>query len=138
MLMDSALDGQFFDENRRELMHIASRCLKTEPEERPSTRNLRVDVDADAHEYIMYICAYHFSYQKHGDAAFRAKDFDMAIELVSLCYLMSEMFSEAMQAQLASPEWPIALYLQAVFFFKLEMEAEAQEALRYGSDLEPY
>ena len=26
------------------------------------TRNLRVDVDADSHEYIMYICAYHFSY----------------------------------------------------------------------------
>ena len=48
------------------------------------------------------------------------------------------MFSEAMQAQLASLEWPIALYLQAGFFFKLEMEAEAQEALRYGSDLEPY
>ena len=46
------------------------------------TRNLRVDVDADSHEYIMYICAYHCSYQKHGDAAFRAKDFDMAIELV--------------------------------------------------------
>ncbi|KAG2279312.1 hypothetical protein Bca52824_050532 [Brassica carinata] len=186
MLMDSALDGQFFDENRRELMHIASRCLKTEPEERPNfissasnnlpektkpateplkltpfgDASLRVDlctihelleklgygeedgvahmvldVDADSHEYIMYICAYHCSYQKHGDAAFRAKDFDMAIEL---CYLMSEMFSEAMQAQLASLEWPIALYLQAGFFFKLEMEAEAQEALRYGSDLEPY
>ena len=44
------------------------------------TRNLRADVDADSHEYIMYICAYHFSYQKHGDAAFRAKDFDTAIE----------------------------------------------------------
>lgn len=55
---------------------------------------------------------------------------------------MSEMFSkalsEAMQAQVASPQWPIALYLQAVCLFKLDMEAEAKEALRYGSALEAY
>ena len=42
-----------------------------------------------------------------------------------MCYLMSEMFSEAqseaMQAQVASPEWPISLYLQAVCLFKLEI-----------------
>ncbi|CAF1877297.1 BnaC02g03660D [Brassica napus] len=147
MLMDSALDGQFFDENRRELMHIASRCLKTEPEERPKPLKLTPFGDASLR---VDLCTIHELLEKlgygeedgvahmHGDAAFRAKDFDMAIELVCQCYLMSEMFSEAMQAQLASLEWPIALYLQAGFFFKLEMEAEAQEALRYGSDLEPY
>lgn len=59
-----------------------------------------------------------------------------------LCYLMTEMFSEAlsdaMQAQVASPEWPIPLYLQAACLFKLEMEAEAKEALRQGSALEAY
>jgi hypothetical protein len=55
---------------------------------------------------------------------------------------MTEMFSEAlsdaMQAQVASPEWPIPLYLQAACLFKLEMEAEAKEALRHGSALEAY
>ena len=40
VLVDSALAGQFSDEDRTELMHIASRCLKTEPEERPSIRFL--------------------------------------------------------------------------------------------------
>ena len=40
VLVDSALDGQFSDEDRTELVHIASRCLKTEPEERPSIRFL--------------------------------------------------------------------------------------------------
>uniref|UniRef100_M4EJC0 Serine/threonine-protein kinase BSK n=1 Tax=Brassica campestris TaxID=3711 RepID=M4EJC0_BRACM len=72
----------------------------------------------------------------HGGAAFRAKDFDTAIELFTEC--SAEALSEAMQAQVGSPEWPIALYLQAVCLFKLDMEAEAKEALRYGSDLEPY
>lgn len=60
----------------------------------------------------------------------------------SLCYLMSEMFSEAlsdaMQAQVASPEWPVALYLQAACLFKLEMGDEAKEAIRHGSSLEAY
>ncbi|KAL0728748.1 hypothetical protein Bca4012_024841 [Brassica carinata] len=219
VLMDSALDGQLSDEDRTELMHIVSRCLKTEPEERPSmtflmatlsrlqkraelwpsnvkrlmhssSNNLpekstkpateilklapfrdaclRVDLstihelleklgygeeDAAANEMWTGEMQENMDYKKHGDAAFRAKDFDTAIEfytelmsgaptvlpLVSakrcLCYLMSEMFSkalsEAMQAQVASPEWPIALYLQAVCLFKLDMEAEAKEALRY-------
>ncbi|KAG2310338.1 hypothetical protein Bca52824_021895 [Brassica carinata] len=226
VLMDSALDGQFSDEDRTELMHIASRCLKTEPGERPSMRFLmatfsrlqkraelwptnvkrlmhsppnnlpekstklateilkltpfgdaclRVDLstihelleklgygeeDAVANEMWTGKMQENMDYKRHGDAAFRAKDFDTAIELYTkfrsgaptvspivltkrcLCYLMSETFSkalsEAMQAQVASPEWPIALYLQAVCLFKLDMEAEAKEALRYGSALEAY
>uniref|UniRef100_A0A1J3GD08 Serine/threonine-protein kinase BSK n=1 Tax=Noccaea caerulescens TaxID=107243 RepID=A0A1J3GD08_NOCCA len=40
VLMDSALDGQLSDEDRTELMYIASRCLKTEPEKRPSMKFL--------------------------------------------------------------------------------------------------
>uniref|UniRef100_A0A0D3AHF5 Serine/threonine-protein kinase BSK n=1 Tax=Brassica oleracea var. oleracea TaxID=109376 RepID=A0A0D3AHF5_BRAOL len=130
MLMDSALDGQFFDENRRELMHIASRCLKTEPEERPKPLKLTPFGDASLR---VDLCTIHELLEKLGYG-----EEDGVAHMVCQCYLMSEMFSEAMQAQLASLEWPIALYLQAGFFFKLEMEAEAQEALRYGSDLEPY
>lgn len=57
-----------------------------------------------------------------------------------LCYLMSDMFrealSDAMQAQVTSPEFSIALYLQAACLLKLGMEAEAKEALRHGSSLE--
>ena len=57
-----------------------------------------------------------------------------------LCYLMSEMFSEAltdaMQAELASPECSTALYLQAACLLKLGMEAKAKEALQQGSALE--
>jgi tetratricopeptide (TPR) repeat protein len=227
--MDSALDGQFSDEDRTELIYIASRCLKTEPEERPSMKFLmatlsrlqkraelwpinvkrlipspsnnlpektkhgteplkltpfgdaclRADIftihelleklgygedDGVSNEFSFQMWTgemqENMDYQKHGDTAFRAKDFETAIEVYTeflngapsvsptvlarrcLCYLMSEMFSEAlsdaMQAQVASPEWPIALYLQAACLFKLEMEAEAKEALRHGSALEAY
>ncbi|KAH0847480.1 hypothetical protein HID58_090015 [Brassica napus] len=226
-LVDSALDGQFSDEDRTELMHIASRCLKTEPEERPSIRFLmstlsrlqrRAELWPTSVKRLMPsssnkktkhateplkltpfgdaclradLCTMHelleklgygadddvisneFSFQmwtgemqenmdhkNHGDAAFRAKDYDTGIEFYTefmygaptvsptvlarrcLCYLMTEMFSEAlsdaMQAQVASPEWPIPLYLQAACLFKLDMEAEAKEALRHGSALESY
>lgn len=57
-----------------------------------------------------------------------------------LCYLMSDMFSEAlsdaMQAQVLSPECSTALYLQAACLLKLGMEAEAKAALKQGSSLE--
>ncbi|KAL1200573.1 Serine/threonine-protein kinase BSK6 [Cardamine amara subsp. amara] len=224
LLMDSALDGQFSDEDRAELIHIASRCLKTEPEERPSimslmaslsrlqkraklwpmnvkglmpplektktaTETLKLTPFGDAcsradlssiHELLEKLgyvkddeARNELSFQmwtremlenidnkNHGDAAFLAKDFDTAIEFYTefmsgarkvsptvlarrcLCYLMSEMFSEAlsdaMQAQVASPEWSIALYLQTACLIKLEMEDEAIEALRHGSALEAY
>ncbi|XP_044472861.1 serine/threonine-protein kinase BSK5-like [Mangifera indica] len=96
--------------------------------------------------------------KKRGDAAFRAKDFPTAIEcyahfidagtMVSptvfarrcLCYLLSDMpqeaLGDAMQAQVVSPEWPTALYLQAAALFSLGMNNDAQETLKDGTNLE--
>ncbi|KAK4342813.1 hypothetical protein RND71_038629 [Anisodus tanguticus] len=97
--------------------------------------------------------------KKHGDAAFRAKDFITAIDcytqfidggtMVSptiyarrcLCYLMSDMpqkaLGDAMQAQVVFPEWPTAFYLQAAGLFILEgIEDDAQEALKEATKLE--
>ncbi|OAY41412.1 serine/threonine-protein kinase BSK6 isoform X2 [Manihot esculenta] len=96
--------------------------------------------------------------KKHGDTAFRAKDFATAIEcytqfidggtMVSptvyarrcLSYLMSEMpqeaLGDAMQAQVISPEWATASYLQAACLFSLGMETDAQETLKDGTKLE--
>ena len=57
-----------------------------------------------------------------------------------LSYLMSEMpqeaLGDAMQAQVVSPEWPTALYLQAACLFKLGMDNDAQETLKDGTNLE--
>ncbi|XP_021735829.1 probable serine/threonine-protein kinase At5g41260 [Chenopodium quinoa] len=96
--------------------------------------------------------------KKKGDAAFRQKDFKTAIECYSqfidggtmlsptafarrsLCYLMSDMPQEALddasQAQVISPVWHIASYLQAAALFALGKENEAQLALKDGSSLE--
>ncbi|XP_065854276.1 serine/threonine-protein kinase BSK5 [Euphorbia lathyris] len=96
--------------------------------------------------------------KKHGDTAFRAKDFSTAIDcytqfidggtMVSptvyarrcLSYLMNEMGQEAlgdaMQAQVISPDWPTASYLQAACLFSLGMETDAQETLKDGTSLE--
>ncbi|KAJ8899777.1 hypothetical protein K2173_019477 [Erythroxylum novogranatense] len=96
--------------------------------------------------------------KKHGDAAFRAKDFSTAIDcykqfidcgtMVSptvyarrcISYLMNDMpqeaLGDAMQAQVVSPEWHIASYLQATCLFGLGMENDAQEALKDGTNLE--
>lgn len=96
--------------------------------------------------------------KKHGDTAFRAKDFVTAIDcytqfidggtMVSptvyarrcLSYLMIDMAQEAlgdaMQAQVVSPEWPNALYLQAACLFSLGMENDAQETLKDGTNIE--
>ncbi|KAL0716914.1 hypothetical protein Bca4012_066236 [Brassica carinata] len=177
VLMDSALDGQYSDEDRTELIHLATRCLRFEPNERPIIKFLvlalsRLDKRAElwpnvkgekipfSFEMWTGRVQENTDYKKNGDAAFRAKDFDTAIEFYteflsgasvvsltvltrrSLCYLMSDMFSEAltdaMQAQVASPECSTALYLQAVCLLKLGMVAEAQEALRHGSSLEAF
>ena len=58
----------------------------------------------------------------------------------SLCYLMNEMpqeaFNDALQAQVISPVWHLASYLQAATLFALGRENEAQVALKEGSDLE--
>ncbi|KAL0744094.1 hypothetical protein Bca4012_085607 [Brassica carinata] len=226
VLMDSALDGQFSDEDRTELIHLSSRCLRREPEERPNIKFLlsalsrlmkraeswpsvkgennpapshtkptakqpsrstplgeacwRMDLSG-IHELLEKLgygeddvaVTNEFSFQmwtgdmqenndykKHGDAAFRAKDYETAIEFYTefmngapavsptvltrrcLCYLMSDMFSEAlsdaMQAQVVSPECSTALYLQATCLLKLGMEAEAKEALQHGSSLEAF
>ncbi|XVF68886.1 hypothetical protein PTKIN_Ptkin11bG0037100 [Pterospermum kingtungense] len=96
--------------------------------------------------------------KKRGDITFRAKDFGTAIEcythfidggtMVSptvyarrcLCYLMNDMpqeaLGDAMQAQVISPEWPTAFYLQAAALFSLGMDNDAQETLKDGTNLD--
>ncbi|KAJ9173611.1 hypothetical protein P3X46_016728 [Hevea brasiliensis] len=93
--------------------------------------------------------------KKKGDVAFRHKEFRAAIECYSqfievgtmvsptvyarrsLSYLMSEMpqeaLNDALQAQVISPIWHIASYLQAAALFALGRESEAQAALKEGS-----
>lgn len=57
-----------------------------------------------------------------------------------LCYLMSNMpqeaLGDAMQAQVVSPEWPTAFYLQAAALFSLGMDKDACETLKDGTSLE--
>lgn len=96
--------------------------------------------------------------KKKGDSAFRHKDFKTATECYSqfievgtmvsptafarrsLCYLMTDMpqeaLDDALQAQVISPVWHVASYLQAAALFALGRESEAQLALREGSSLE--
>ncbi|KAF6175152.1 hypothetical protein GIB67_022833 [Kingdonia uniflora] len=96
--------------------------------------------------------------KKKADVAFRHKDFVAAIEsytqfidagtMVSptvyarrcLSYLISEMpqeaLNDAVQAQIVSPAWATASYLQGVALLTLGMENEAQIALKEGSALE--
>ncbi|TKY63907.1 serine/threonine-protein kinase [Spatholobus suberectus] len=93
-----------------------------------------------------------------GDVTFRQKDFRQAIECYSqfidagtmlsptvyarrsLCYLISDMpqeaLNDAMQAQVVSPVWHIASYLQSVALTGIGMENEAQAALKEGTTLE--
>ena len=58
----------------------------------------------------------------------------------SLCYLMNDMpreaLNNAMQAQVISPAWHIASYLQAVALSALGQENEAHAALKDGAMLE--
>ncbi|RWW23378.1 hypothetical protein BHE74_00053585 [Ensete ventricosum] len=96
--------------------------------------------------------------KKHGDNAFRAKDFGTAIDcytqfidggsmisptvLARRCvsYLMNNMLQEAlgdaMQAQVVSPEWPTAYYLQAAALLSLGMDSDADEMIKNGTKLE--
>ncbi|KAE8703688.1 putative serine/threonine-protein kinase [Hibiscus syriacus] len=96
--------------------------------------------------------------KKKGDAAFRQKDFKEVIECYtqfidvgtmvsptifarrSLCYLINDMpqeaLNDAMQAQVISPVWHIASYLQATALAALRMENESQTALKEGASLE--
>ncbi|WMV55621.1 hypothetical protein MTR67_049006 [Solanum verrucosum] len=90
--------------------------------------------------------------KKKGDAAFRHKDAKAAIECYtlfidvgtmvsptvyarrSLSYLMNDMpqeaLNDAVQAQVISPVWHVASYLQAASLFALGRENEAQIALK--------
>ncbi|TYH97703.1 hypothetical protein ES332_A12G260400v1 [Gossypium tomentosum] len=96
--------------------------------------------------------------KKKGDVAFRHKDFRAALECYtqfidvgtgvsptvyarrSLSYLMSNMpqeaLNDAVQAQVISPIWHIASYLQASALLALGKEDEAQAALREATELE--
>ncbi|KAG6666827.1 hypothetical protein I3843_01G055700 [Carya illinoinensis] len=96
--------------------------------------------------------------KKKGDTAFHQKDFRAAIENYtqfvdggtmisptvfarrSLSYLMGDMpqeaLTDAMQAQIVSPVWHIASYLQSAALAALGMENEAQAALKEGAILE--
>ncbi|CAK8579191.1 unnamed protein product [Lathyrus sativus] len=216
-LTDSCLEGQFSDDEGTELVRLASRCLQSEPRERPNPKSLVTaliplqkdsevpshvlmgipDADGSAafpltplgeaclrrdltslHEVLEKIgykddegAATELSFQmwtnqmqqtldskKKGDAAFRQKDFKNAIDGYtqfievgtmtsptiyarrSLSYLFSNMPNEAlgdaMQAQMISPIWHLAFYLQAVALLALGRESDAQVALKEGSSLE--
>ncbi|PSR91495.1 Serine/threonine-protein kinase [Actinidia chinensis var. chinensis] len=96
--------------------------------------------------------------KKKGDVAFRNKAFRTTIECYtqfidggtmfsptvfarrSLSYLMSDTpqdaLNDAVQAQVISPVWHVASYLQAASLFALGRENDAQIALREGSILE--
>ncbi|KAI4369888.1 hypothetical protein MLD38_018284 [Melastoma candidum] len=98
------------------------------------------------------------SLRKVGDAAFTQKDFATAIQSYtqftdagtmvsptvfarrSLCYLMTDMnqeaLNDAMQAQVVSPVWHVASYLQAAALLALGKENESRLALKEGADLE--
>lgn len=96
--------------------------------------------------------------RKKGDAAFREKNFGVAIDRYSefinggvmvsptvfarrsLAYLMTEQadaaLRDAMQAQYVYPEWATAFYLQSVALANLNMEKEASDMLDEGATLE--
>ncbi|XP_073148795.1 serine/threonine-protein kinase BSK2-like [Henckelia pumila] len=96
--------------------------------------------------------------KKFGDIAFRDKDFKNAIEYYSklvslmtvpsgtvfvrraLSYLMIGQpelaLRDAMQAQVCSPEWPTAFYMQALALSKLGMETDAQDMINDGAAFE--
>jgi hypothetical protein len=220
MLMDSALEGHFSNEDGTELVRLATRCLQYEARERPNVKSLVTSLvtlqkESDVASYVLMgipheteaeeesplsltpfgdAClrvdltaiqeilskigykddegiANELSFQmwtnqmqeslnskKQGDLAFRSKDFTTAVDcytqfidggtMVSptvharrcLSYLMNdnaqEALTDALQAQVVSPDWPTALYLQAACLFKLGMEADAQQALKDGTTLE--
>ncbi|KAL6514162.1 Serine/threonine-protein kinase bsk1 [Orobanche hederae] len=96
--------------------------------------------------------------RKHGDFAFRDKDFKAAMDCYSqfidvgtmvsptvyarrsLCYLMNDQpdaaLRDSMQAQIVYPDWPTAFYMQSVALAKLEMHQDAADMLKEASRLE--
>ncbi|CAN6692850.1 unnamed protein product [Malus baccata var. baccata] len=99
-----------------------------------------------------------FDFRKSGDAAFKEKDFAIAISSYTeyfdrvsgksptmlvrrcLCYLMSNRAEEALQdgdeALALKREWPTAFYLQAAALKSLGMDNDAEEILSVGASLE--
>ncbi|XP_048137670.1 serine/threonine-protein kinase BSK6-like [Rhodamnia argentea] len=93
-----------------------------------------------------------------GDACFKAKEFAVAIDCYTqfiggglmasptvyarrcFSYMMNDMPKEALgdavQALVIFPDWPTALYLQAVCLLSLGLEAQANRCLRDGASLE--
>ncbi|CAH2069468.1 unnamed protein product [Thlaspi arvense] len=188
MLMDSALDGHFSNDDGTDLVRLASRCLQYEARERPNVKSLvsslaPLQKETDVPSYVLMGIPHGaaspkettlltplgdalwtdqiqetLNSKKKGDAAFKGKDFVTTIEcytqfiedgtMVSptvfarrcLCYLMSNMpqeaLGDAMQAQVVSPEWPTAFYLQAAALFSLGMDKDACETLKDGTSLE--
>ncbi|GAA0161481.1 non-receptor serine/threonine protein kinase [Lithospermum erythrorhizon] len=218
-LMDSCLEGRFSNDEGTELIRTASRCLQSEPRERPTIKSLvtslasmqkekevpsyallgiahettsdpqsprlsplgdacaRLDFAAihDIFEKVGYKddegivkelslklwtsqIQESFDCRKDGDIAFLAKDFMTAINYYSkfiagetivsptvlarrcLCYLImnqpEEALEDAMKAQLVSPEWPTAFYLQAAALSKLGMDKDSNTTLTEGAILE--
>lgn len=43
---------------------------------------------------------------------------------------------DAMQAQVCTPEWPTAFYLQALALWELGMETDASDMINKGAELE--
>ena len=58
----------------------------------------------------------------------------------SLCYLLCDQpdaaLRDAMQAQIVSPDWPTAFYMQSVALSKLNMQSDAVDMLNEASELE--
>ncbi|XP_048422020.1 serine/threonine-protein kinase BSK3 isoform X2 [Pyrus x bretschneideri] len=214
MLTDSCLEVQLSNDDGTELARLASRCLQSEPRERPNPKSLVASLtplqketevpssvlmgiphgtswsslsplgeactrrDSTAIHEILESIGYkddgmtnELSFQmwtdqmqesldskKKGDSAFKHKDFRTTIECYSqfidvgtmvsptifarrsLSYLMSDKpqkaLNDAMQAQVVSPVWHIACYLQAVALSALGLDSEAQAALKEGTTLE--
>ncbi|KAG6523167.1 serine/threonine-protein kinase BSK5-like [Zingiber officinale] len=98
------------------------------------------------------------NFKKLGDNAFQAKDFETAIVHYTqfidegtmtsptvlarrcLSYQMTNLLQQAVrdaeQAQVLSPDWPTAFYLQAAALFRLGMGSEAHEMIKKGYKIE--
>ncbi|RXH77581.1 hypothetical protein DVH24_039552 [Malus domestica] len=98
-------------------------------------------------------CRNHKIQRKGGDSAFKHLDIRTTIECYSQFYYACssleleqwflqqfltgvEAIKDAMQAQVVSPVWHIACYLQAVALSALGMDSEAEAAIKEGTMLE--
>ena len=56
MLMDSALEGNFSNDDGTELVRLASRCLQYEARERPNAKSLAIALSALQKETEVWFC----------------------------------------------------------------------------------